>query len=101
VVQPPNTGPRLRDARARALAKAISWRLLGTLGTSAIVLVFTGRWDLALSIGGVEGVTKIGLFFAHERLWDRVAFGHPASRPARQAGQGDAGAPEDQSRPSR
>ena len=60
---------------ARALAKAVSWRILGTVGTSALVLVFTGRWDLALTIGGLEGVTKIALFFVHERLWDRFAPG--------------------------
>ena len=60
--------------------KAISWRILGTIGTSVIVLVFTGRWELALSVGGVEGVLKIGLFFVHERLWDRVGFGQDAAR---------------------
>jgi len=59
----------------RALIKAVSWRLLGTLGTSAIVLFFTGRWGLALSVGGVESVAKIGIFFIHERLWDRIPFG--------------------------
>ena len=73
---PPTTsGSNVRHASARALAKAVSWRLLGSLGTSALVYLFTGRWDLALSIGGVESVAKIGLFFIHERLWDRIAFG--------------------------
>lgn len=80
-------------AHARALAKAISWRILGTLGTSVIVFVFTGRWQLALSVGGIEFVGKIGLFFIHERLWDRVGFGHPA-RPTPPP-------QDDQSRPSR
>jgi len=77
----PSTGANARHANARALAKAISWRLLGTAGTSAIVLLFTGRWELALSIGGVEGVAKIGLYFLHERLWDRVAFGSRGRHP--------------------
>lgn len=95
MVPPPIAAPSLRDARARALAKAISWRLLGTLGTSLIVLAFTGRWGLALSVGGAEGLTKIGLFFVHERLWDRVAFGQLSLRkPAPEE-------PEDQIRPSR
>ncbi len=97
MVSPPHAGPSLRDARVRALIKAISWRVLGTLGTSAIVLLFTGRWGLALSVGGVEGLTKIGLFFVHERLWDRVAFGHRSSRSAEERE-----APvDDQIRPSR
>ena len=52
--------------------------MLGTLGTSAIVFLFTRRWGLALSVGGVESVAKIGIYFLHERFWDRIAFGrHP------------------------
>jgi adenylylsulfate kinase len=76
----------------RALIKAVSWRLLGTLGTSAIVLVFTGRWGLALSIGGVESIAKIGIYFVHERLWDRIAFGrHLVAGPrAEKPGAGEA-----------
>ena len=89
---PPTSLPSEHHARARALAKAISWRILGTVGTSVIVLVFTGRWELALSIGGVEFLGKIGLFFVHERLWDRVRFGHPVRH---------ATPPDDQIRPSR
>jgi adenylylsulfate kinase len=65
---------------ARALAKAISWRLLGSAGTSVLVLLFTGRWDLALSIGGIEGVAKVGLYFLHERVWDRITFGRDEGR---------------------
>ncbi len=79
----PPASPNKHHANVRALAKAISWRLLGTAGTSAIVLFFTGRWGLALSVGGVEGLAKIGLYFIHERLWDRVTFGrHHAAGPA-------------------
>jgi uncharacterized membrane protein len=78
----------LRDGRARALAKSVSWRFLGTIGTSLIVYVFTRRWEIALSVGGVEGVAKIGLYFLHERLWDRVAFGRRISPgPPREDGQ--------------
>ena len=77
----------MRHAQMRALAKAVSWRLLGTLATTAAVLAFTGRWVLALSIGGVEGVVKIGLYFIHERLWDRIAFGrHSAGGPGGERG---------------
>ncbi len=89
---PPTSPPSEHHARARALAKAISWRILGTVGTAVIVLVFTGRWELALSIGGVEFLGKIALFFLHERLWDRVRFGHPVRH---------ATPPDDQIRPSR
>ena len=86
-VPSPTPSSNVHRANARALAKAISWRLFGTAGTSAIVLFFTGRWDLALSIGGVEGVAKIGLYFIHERLWDRIDLGRWGRRPRPEAGQ--------------
>ncbi len=89
---PSTSPPSEHHARLRALAKAISWRVLGTVGTSIIVFVFTGRWQLALSIGGVEFLGKIALFFLHERLWDRVRFGHPVRHEP---------PPDDQIRPSR
>lgn len=70
-----------RDSTARSLVKAVSWRLSGTLTTMVAVLVFTGRAALALEIGGIEFFSKILLFFAHERLWDRVPLGKRARRP--------------------
>jgi uncharacterized membrane protein len=83
LASPLTAGPNVRHAQARALAKAVSWRLLGTIGTSTLVYLFTGRWDLALTIGGAEGVAKIGLYFIHERLWDRVAYGRDSEKEPR------------------
>ena len=59
----------------RSLAKAISWRITGTLDTMVISFVITGRVKLALSIGFVELFTKIGLYYLHERAWNRIALG--------------------------
>jgi adenylylsulfate kinase len=64
-----------RDSHARSVAKAISWRFFGTIATAILVYVFTRNWSLSLAIGGVEFVAKIGLFWLHERLWDRVTLG--------------------------
>lgn len=55
--------------------KAVSWRITGTLDTILISFLITGRMKWALSIGGVELFTKIALYYVHERLWSRVAFG--------------------------
>ena len=32
-------------------------------------------WSVSLAVGGVEFVTKIGLYWLHERIWDRVPQG--------------------------
>ena len=53
----------------RHILKTISWRVLGTLDTIILSWVITGSWKLGLSIGGVEVVTKMVLYFLHERAW--------------------------------
>ena len=64
-----------RDTHSRSVVKAVSWRILGTIATSIIVFIFTQRWAVSLFVGAMEFVSKIGLFWLHERIWDRVAFG--------------------------
>ena len=53
-----------------SLIKGVSWRIFGTLATTVIVLVITGKTELALGVGAFEIVSKIILFYFHERLWD-------------------------------
>jgi adenylylsulfate kinase len=64
-----------QDSHTRSVAKAISWRVLGTIATSLLVFAFTRKWSISLAVGGVEFVSKIGLYWLHERVWDRVPHG--------------------------
>ena len=73
---------RYFETHARSVAKAISWRILGTVATSAIVFAFTRKWALSLFVGGLEFVVKIGLYWLHERAWDRLGFGRKAVQPS-------------------
>jgi uncharacterized membrane protein len=59
----------------RSLVKALSWRATGTLDTMLISFLITGQLKWAVSIGFVELFTKMGLYFVHERVWNRVAYG--------------------------
>src|SRR5512135_137466 len=52
------------------------------MATSVIVFLFTRRLVLSLAVGGLEFVSKIGLFWAHERVWDRLRFGRARVKPA-------------------
>lgn len=70
-----------RETHTRSVAKAVSWRVFGTIATSALVFIFTRRLALSLTVGGVEFVTKIGLFWLHERAWDRLRFGKKQMDP--------------------
>lgn len=53
----------------RHIAKTISWRIIGTIDTMILSAVITGSWTVGLTIGGVEVVTKMVLYFLHERAW--------------------------------
>ena len=63
------------DSHARSIAKAVTWRVGGTLVTACVAYVVTGRAESALAIGAVDTVLKVGAYYAHERLWARVKFG--------------------------
>lgn len=59
----------------RSIAKTISWRLVGTLDTIIISWIITGEISMALSIGSIELVSKMLLYFFHERAWNKVKWG--------------------------
>lgn len=54
---------------ARHLAKTITWRIVGTIDTMVLSGLITGDWKIGLAIGGTEVLTKMVLYFFHERLW--------------------------------
>jgi uncharacterized membrane protein len=76
--------PWAPNARLRSLIKAISWRAVGSLDTFLLSLLVTRNGGHAALIALAELVTKIGLYYLHERAWRRVAWGRldAASRVA-------------------
>ncbi len=64
-----------KETPIRSVAKALSWRVLATLTTGLLVFVFTGSFEIALTVGALEAVAKLLLYFVHERVWDRLGFG--------------------------
>ncbi len=66
---------QLRDSHLRSLLKAVSWRVIGTLDTIVISYLWTGHGKQALAIGGSEVLTKVGLYYVHERIWARIPLG--------------------------
>lgn len=59
----------------RSLVKTISWRAVGTITTVSISYIITGTMALAFSIGGIELVSKMLLYFFHERAWEKIKWG--------------------------
>ena len=55
--------------KTRHILKSITWRLVGTIDTIILSWVITGNLQIGLKIGGVEIITKMILYYFHERLW--------------------------------
>lgn len=65
----------LSETHGRSIAKAVSWRVTGTADTFVISWIITGSVGLAGGIAVTEVVTKIVLYWLHERVWNRVKWG--------------------------
>ena len=63
------------ESHIRSIAKAITWRTGGTIVTFLVAWLCTGQLQTAGLIGLVDTVVKVGAFYAHERLWNRIALG--------------------------
>ena len=72
---------RAPEAHSRSLIKAISWRVLGSIDTFIISYFVTGKLVFAASIASVETVTKVVLFYFHERAWAAVPWGRADKAP--------------------
>ena len=59
----------------RSVLKALSWRVVGTLDTLVVSYFLTGEIALATSIASIDFLTKLVLYFFHERIWNKVKWG--------------------------
>jgi len=60
-----------KASRRRHLAKTITWRIIGTVDTVIIGWIVTGDPWIGVKVGGVEMITKMVLYYFHERAWFR------------------------------
>lgn len=65
----------MHEKAYRSVVKSISWRVLGTLDTMVISYIITGNLVMAASIGSIEVVTKMFLYYLHERSWNKISLG--------------------------
>jgi uncharacterized membrane protein len=73
------------DTHSRSLAKAISWRITGSIDTMILSFLITGSIKFAAAIGLTEVVTKSVLYYLHERAWLKIPFGREAPAKTRKA----------------
>jgi uncharacterized membrane protein len=63
------------ETKSRSIAKAVSYRVLGSATTAVICFILTRKLALSADLGILDMVLKIGLYFLHERLWNHISFG--------------------------
>lgn len=68
------------NSRKRHIVKTITWRFIGTMDTMLLAWILTGDPLIGLKIGLAEVITKMVLYYIHERVWYQTDFGLDKSR---------------------
>lgn len=64
-----------KNSNKRHILKTITWRIIGTMDTMLLAWLITGNPLTGLKIGMAEVITKMLLYFFHEKIWHRSSFG--------------------------
>ena len=62
------------DTKKRTIAKTMTWRITASLTTFTIAWVLTGDLLIGASIGTIEAIAKIFLYYFHERIWTNISW---------------------------
>ena len=65
----------MKASKKRSIAKALTYRILSVSLTFLISLIITGKLSWATAIAGTEALTKMVLYYFHERIWSKVSWG--------------------------
>lgn len=65
----------ISNSNKRHIIKTFTWRGVGTLDTVLFGWLITGNPIIGLKIGGIETLTKMLLYFGHEKLWYKINYG--------------------------
>ncbi len=65
----------IKESQKRHLLKTITWRVVGTIETIALSWVISGDIPTGLKIGAAEVITKMILYYFHERIWYKTDYG--------------------------
>ena len=61
--------------KKRSLAKTLTWRTIATTDTIIIATFISGNLEFGLAIASIEVVTKMVLYYFHERGWAAFDWG--------------------------
>jgi len=64
-----------KESHSRSLVKAISWRVIGSIDTFLLSWFFTSNATAAGAIAITEVISKMILYYMHERAWASSSWG--------------------------
>ena len=62
------------DLQKRTIVKTLTWRVTASLTTFIIAWILTGDMIVGASIGSIEAIAKIFLYYFHERIWNNISW---------------------------
>ena len=62
------------DTQKRTMVKTITWRITASITTFLIAWILTGDILVGVSIGSLEAIAKIFLYYFHERIWINISW---------------------------
>ena len=62
------------DTQKRTMTKTMTWRITASVTTFLIAWILTGDFLIGVSIGSIEAITKIFLYYFHERIWNNISW---------------------------
>lgn len=75
ILESPVIARESRTTHSRALAKSLSRRFFASIDTFILGWILTGSPAIGGSIAGLEVLTKMALYYGHERAWSMVTWG--------------------------
>tara|TARA_B100001093_G_scaffold504249_1_gene559780 strand:+ start:1748 stop:1954 length:207 start_codon:yes stop_codon:yes gene_type:complete len=60
------------ETQKRSIVKTLTWRVTASMTTFLIAWYLTGDLLIGVSIGSIEAIAKIFLYYFHERIWNNV-----------------------------
>lgn len=70
----------MKESNLRSIVKSITYRLLGSLTTFIIAFLITGESFISSSIAIIDLLSKLCLYWFHERMWLKIKWGYKGNK---------------------
>jgi len=65
----------MNETRMRSIIKSLLWRVICIVVSIITSYLLTNKWDIAVAIGTTYNIITMGLYYFHERFWNKILWG--------------------------